>query len=106
MNGVAAAVKKMAEEMSGHTPGPWVVKGGLEPDTLCVTDYESSYIVDRFKLGVHPAEQKQANARLIAAAPDMFELLLYIRNLIASDAPVAKRIDTVFERMGLARLLG
>lgn len=57
-----------------HTPGPWVVKG--EPsDLLCVVDHDSRYIVDRFKLGGRGIEEHLANARLIAAAPELLTAL-------------------------------
>ncbi len=57
--------------MTKHTPGPWVVRGQGTP-LLCVTDHDSAYIVDRFTLpSFRPDEEREANARLIAAAPDL-----------------------------------
>lgn len=52
-----------------HTLGPWHVAG--EPKLRCVVDNESAYIVDRFKLGGRSDAEHAANARLIAAAPDL-----------------------------------
>jgi hypothetical protein len=57
-----------------HTPGPWVVKG-MPGQTLCVTDKDSAYVVDRFKLGGRPVGEHTANAHLIAAAPDLLAAL-------------------------------
>lgn len=63
--------------MTSPTKGPWRVRGN--GDTLCVVDQESAYIVDRFVLGGHSYEEKQANAKLIAEAPAMTIVLDLIR---------------------------
>jgi hypothetical protein len=64
----------MSEEVK-HTPGPWTVKGEVGK-TLCVTDGDSAYIVDRFHLpGFRMMAEHEANARLIAASPDMLAAL-------------------------------
>lgn len=77
--------------MSGRTPGPWaqhpsfpwIIKQDMQPIaepadcvTVCnTTAHESS--------GFFPTpEEGRANARLIAAAPDMLESLLMLRTLI------------------------
>ncbi len=60
--------------MSAHTPGPW----GIWPDIK--TNGELTLITDdkyarHLARAIPGAPQYKANARLIAAAPEMFELL-------------------------------
>lgn len=74
-----------AAKKSSHTPGPWQLAGfgtiyspGLPPTTdhRLPTAYEVARVPFRPKdaLGVSDSES-QANARLIAAAPDLLEAL-------------------------------
>ena len=75
----------MTNEQNRHTPGPWkvhkngriVIAGGLKI-------YQSSGPGGGQSVSVQTAfdNQLRANARLIAAAPEMFELLEDIDNLI------------------------
>jgi hypothetical protein len=64
--------------MAGHTPGPWTVDpepnkaGNLE---VCVGDEAITYV------GCGWSPEVQANARLIAAAPEMYEALMQIAEL-------------------------
>jgi hypothetical protein len=65
--------------MTSHTPGPWIVANGLQvwrdgpsatrSPRIC-TLRNAADPVDQL-----PADQMAANARLIAAAPDMYEAL-------------------------------
>ena len=50
--------------MSGHTPGPWEANG------------EIVYFGRAGGISLHKAPSPEANARLIAAAPDLLEALL------------------------------
>lgn len=65
--------------MSKHTPGPWVLDG----EAWVVTVATKRYITCEGR----NAEEAEANARLIAAAPEMLEALqeayrvLSLRNL-------------------------
>jgi hypothetical protein len=80
--------------MSAHTPGPWVVRyiagGGYDtlssayrvlngPDDrdriveVDTRDYDDC--VDGDDYGVETSEQAEANAHLIAAAPEMYEFV-------------------------------
>ncbi len=56
--------------MSAHTPGPWVAN--LTPDGDKIAICGDGLVVAR-TTGV--TEEKQANARLIAAAPDLLQVL-------------------------------
>lgn len=80
-----------------HTPGPWVAKGIGGPN-LCVTDGDSRYVVDRFVLGSRATEEHEANARLIAAAPD---LLAALQAVMAGQ--IGGNVDHDAERFRAAR---
>ena len=72
-----------------HTAGPWKAEEWDYPtataphkDLVIVGDEFRIAVLDRDTTGDNPytitAEQAQANARLIAAAPDMLEALKYV----------------------------
>jgi len=54
-----------------HTPGPWHVEGMY----VCPVGYQSNPICGVSRYLGQPDENISANARLIAAAPDMLEAL-------------------------------
>jgi len=69
-----------------HTPGPWALQGNstvIAPNMPRIKygkheEYERAYIVCQPDLYTDPewgGEEKRANARLIAAAPEMLEAL-------------------------------
>lgn len=67
-----------------HTPGPWEVTAAKDHIRAMVTingHEERLYIasVDTTEVDGYP-EQKDANARLIAASPDLFEALEFAMN--------------------------
>ena len=84
--------------MAGFTPGPWAT----ETDPCDGQDYETLVILQPCKTWIARTEhnwrdagfgerriswaEAQANARLIAAAPDMFEALLTERDYVADAA--------------------
>ena len=59
--------------MSKHTPGPWIV------DEACLVWAEAAgeyvALTDHDDAAPIPMEQREANARLIAAAPELLEAL-------------------------------
>lgn len=79
--------------MSKHTPGPWMLPHFANPESKCDCGYvlnedymgciaEVKYSVDGDQADNPPWPEAQANARLIAAAPDLLEAL---QELIAMD---------------------
>jgi len=66
--------------MSKHTKGPWIAEFTVPEEGwngfYILTKDERLYIADA--AGYQDMPERAANARLIAAAPDMFELLLDI----------------------------
>lgn len=63
-----------------HTPGPWVV-GTNGPNDHFIRDAGLSMIVDKINF---PMSQSTANARLIAAAPELLEALEAVLSLYKS----------------------
>ncbi len=75
--------------MSTHTPGPWMRCGGATAGYMAIHAGEHGYIVyglaDRLSHTEHGKpihcpgmDEQHANARLIAAAPDLLEALQYV----------------------------
>jgi len=77
--------------MSKHTPGPWStccldrcphhVYGSNHDEVICdlLHNEPNCYGYDKYS-GIVTIDQRQANARLIAAAPDLLEALENLEN--------------------------
>lgn len=89
---------------SAHTPGPWAVSG---------TDTVGTYVGGRYEYTcvamVGPERraaegEREANARLIAAAPDLLDALeRLVANLDEGDFISATRIEGARAAIGKAR---
>lgn len=69
--------------MSKHTPGPWVIDHETRPTEVCTihnTTHRNGWVYVRGEIGYWSADEDEnmANARLIAAAPDLLEALKII----------------------------
>jgi hypothetical protein len=80
-----AAAPAVAPEKSetAHTPGPWMVTTGRESVYALMNDPDRPSVqINRFHANIQgafcPREEKEANARLIAAAPELFNALTEI----------------------------
>jgi hypothetical protein len=81
--------------MSTHTPGPWRVSNPQSPEcALVITD---DLTIARAYVGDKAPATANANAHLIAAAPDLLAALKYLLELggdddrrIAAEAAIAK----------------
>jgi len=85
---------------SKHTPGPWSVKNDYDERHIVIanidgeifpdgtTSYSYDFVCDTYGGDYESAscDVANANARLIAAAPDMLEVLKEIRAIIADGA--------------------
>ena len=62
--------------MSKHTPGPWSVTE-YENELLVTSEKSGAYVAlcDGISATIDSSEELQANARLIAAAPDLLHAL-------------------------------
>lgn len=72
---------KACERIMRHTPGPWGIYSDSPDTSVYCDDSLGSRIADCSSQGLPTIirmEQQQANAKLIAAAPDMLELLIKI----------------------------
>lgn len=88
--------------MSKHTPGPWrVVTEEGRPVVKCANDFYITNTVDA--AGYESDDDTMfANARLIAAAPDLLEALLtalpYVEDVLADKAQLACFKPGIVER--------
>lgn len=91
--------------MSKHTEGPWEYRHDEEKDrhyvgygVCCIVDdvFATKETKDRGQV------ERKANARLIAAAPELLEVLkfarAYIKPLTTSGGPVLSRIDAAIAK--------
>ncbi len=63
-----------------HTPGPWYIRPGSQSihiwQTASPTDIKTSHHICGINTGSHRSQsESEANARLIAAAPDLLDAL-------------------------------
>ena len=95
--------------MSKHTPGPWKYSDMKDFDHFAISQEEgapythhSSDVGSAFyMLSCQPKPVAEANARLIAAAPD----LLYCLQQIIRDLPTRRDwLDPVIEKMARAAI--
>lgn len=85
--------------MSNHTPGPWRVPITMPTDV--VDSAENRWIANcRPSVNGAPLEQQEANARLIAAAPDLLEALEWI---VQPDIPIGSNAEFQHRAIEVAR---
>ena len=82
--------------MSKHTPGPWILKGLTVYNSNEIEICESN---DFVRANADNTSEIEANARLIAAAPDMMDALkdclAYMLDDQSSDVTGAKALDSI-----------
>lgn len=66
--------------MSGHTPGPWVYDSGSFYAAVQLNDCGTTNEPPIIDMGAGRPEDSEANARLIAAAPDLLAALQMVRD--------------------------
>lgn len=59
--------------MSDHTPGPWSVNFGMRPPRIWAAAAPETTICDMPRWDIEHWAEREANARLIAAAPDLLD---------------------------------
>lgn len=69
---------KPQSQTASHTPGPWYVERFDEPG-LYIARAETTALLAKLR-PVHPRGTMEANARLIASAPDLLAALLPMLN--------------------------
>ena len=89
--------------MSKHTPGPWIYYADLpsqDPDWHIVTTENRLRILAN--VHIEPGNQvDEANARLIAAAPELLEALVQLEEAFCSVGPGMTREDREDSRAAL-----
>ena len=91
--------KASAQGNVGFTPGPWTVEG-----VGCVAvihDYGEPTVVTVACCTVHNQQRSRNDARLIAAAPEMYEALRWLYNCRGSSAPheVREAVEQVLAKI-------
>jgi len=82
--------------MSKHTPGPWHVgpsklRGSNSPNGAQITTDDGFVVVSMPQKADRSLDTKMADARLIAAAPDLLSALktafMYVNDTVIADHP-------------------
>ena len=69
-----------------HTPGPWEISRGVHAYPFSIES--ESKTIGFIKLQTGLQEVTEANARLIASAPDLLEACKEILNLLEAEMPI------------------
>ena len=90
-NDVLDSINRILAETEGHTPGPWGYKAGVTKHYAFSTDPGEDFGVSLQEMHWQDGREvpAEANARLIAAAPDMRALLERVGSLLGQLHPLA-----------------
>lgn len=80
----------MTQTHTQHTPGPWKVTEDRPADTLVVQSLTTPYLTVAVMMGATSSAEEEANARLIAAAPDLLEVVELAAIDVAGGTPAAR----------------
>lgn len=82
--------------MTKHTPGPWRSAQALIDDNDCVIESATNQrmICECYEDGETQNDEDRANAKLIAAAPDLVEAAQAAWNCIAELSPTQARVES------------
>ena len=82
-----------------HTPGPWVVGYGyadcIMVEQVTKEDFEPIAMIEFDELGTTPTLTQEANARLIAAAPELLEALRDLERFVSESVTTASDLHEV-----------
>lgn len=97
--------------MSAHTPGPWsAIAWSCHAPTTVVACSTEADGVERKSDKTHviadcnllfPDKEREANARLIAAAPEMADLILRTYSHVSHGGPTRAEAEAVLRKAGL-----
>jgi hypothetical protein len=89
-----------------HTPGPWVVKNSGESNYFTIADSQANWLMQIQHNGEQYAVVQDANARLIAAAPELLESLIYFcENIELSKLNVRKDFSLLNAHAGALKAI-
>lgn len=82
----------MTQPTTQHTPGPWKIVPGVRgyEHSIMGTDGDAACDVPETS---HPTTTAEANARLIAASPDLLEVARFAVHYIESNTPGNQTTD-------------
>lgn len=85
------------DQAANYTPGPWEVLKGRNRLILCKKTVIAEAIID----GRTGKKRMEANARLMTAAPELFDLVKDLRELVNLEGlpKLSKRVDDVFKKI-------
>lgn len=91
-----------------HTPGPWTLDRSRETDgCVVITDERKHYVAQIYRPAWTYLEEDQANAHLIAAAPELLAVVHEIVRLHETGAPLSNLFDVVSAaRAAIAKATG
>ncbi|HEY7305765.1 MAG TPA: hypothetical protein VH601_16690 [Bryobacteraceae bacterium] len=85
-------LNKLSETVQKHeatfTPGPWAVVA--DTDSGCLIGETEFWFIVAPESGIASDEQDDANARLIAAAPELYEALRFVEAITTEELSFAK----------------
>lgn len=85
-----------------HTPGPWIYDPDNDRYPLVVRDNDTRIIAHIEDNRAFPLPECEANAKLIAAAPELLEALMYARDdlnmILGQKKELAKLINDAIEK--------
>jgi hypothetical protein len=89
--------------MSKHTPGPWYTAGTFRKVYVVAKEGEREVIVANSEYACTSSnlDEAEANARLIAAAPDLLEVLEWVTRLLGIHVDESHPADMLEERKAI-----
>lgn len=75
-------------EQAKHTPGPWRTRLATGTCDTLISGADAGVAVIPFRYGT--PESRAANARLIAAAPDLYAACILAREWLANSVPTCE----------------
>ena len=73
--------------MTTHTPPNWIIETSRQDHQIKKNGFVIAEVTGGRKFTAFSSEEGEANARLIAAAPQMYELLTQVRNYTHEPLP-------------------
>lgn len=94
-----------------HTPGPWRVSLNTATGAFAIEDDNRIAVICSRADWIHRASESAANARLIAAAPDLLAALMWLvehpacQASYSADSEMARRVDRAVTAILLAGVI-
>lgn len=81
-------VRFEGDELMAHTPGPWTI--GANSSSYGISIWSDEHLAD---VKSNNRDERMANARLIAAAPELLAALKYVRRFLNVDDHETAYVD-------------